>query len=370
MRRAVAGGAGGRHPRPRPVTGAPPAAHSGTPISRCVPHSNSPRRCRIGGRRSAPSADRPPHSDTQKATTRHEIRSTGRSRAPSSRPPPSGAAMSIALLVRRRAGLGPRSRRRRRRRAGQHRRADLPGARRIRNRRSDNTVQRCAAERGIGQRRGHARLDGPPRPRRRCGTVSSVTWTAAPSVGISPDQFALFRISVTLPNQPSVSFPATQTYSDGHGRPLGPAAAARRRRTRIPGADADAVRDRGARCTHGRTARRPTRRRRRRRSRSPQAPAVRRRHRPLAGRRRADRRRGGRRGRRSSGGADVIRRVAVTVVGRRDCSAVLALAGAGTASAHATRIAADPAPGRGARPGARHGSARRSTSSCRPASRP
>ena len=47
------------------------------------------------------------------------------------------------------------------------------------------------------------------------GTTSSVTWTAAPSVGISPDQFALFRILVTLPNQPSVSLPATQTYSDG-----------------------------------------------------------------------------------------------------------------------------------------------------------
>jgi len=47
------------------------------------------------------------------------------------------------------------------------------------------------------------------------GTVSSVTWTAAPTVGISPDQFALFRVSVTLPNQPSVTFPATQTYSDG-----------------------------------------------------------------------------------------------------------------------------------------------------------
>nr|WP_231514635.1 YcnI family protein [Mycobacterium sp. URHB0044] len=47
------------------------------------------------------------------------------------------------------------------------------------------------------------------------GTVRSVTWTAAPSVGISPDQFALFRISVKLPDQPSVSLPATQTYSDG-----------------------------------------------------------------------------------------------------------------------------------------------------------
>jgi uncharacterized protein YcnI len=47
------------------------------------------------------------------------------------------------------------------------------------------------------------------------GSVRSVTWTAAPAVGISSDQFALFHISVTLPNQPSVTLPATQTYSDG-----------------------------------------------------------------------------------------------------------------------------------------------------------
>jgi uncharacterized protein YcnI len=47
------------------------------------------------------------------------------------------------------------------------------------------------------------------------GTVRSVTWAAAPSVGISSDQFALFNVSVTLPNQPSVTLPATQTYSDG-----------------------------------------------------------------------------------------------------------------------------------------------------------
>jgi uncharacterized protein YcnI len=47
------------------------------------------------------------------------------------------------------------------------------------------------------------------------GTVRSVTWTAAPSVGITADQFALFRISVALPDQPSVTLPATQTYSDG-----------------------------------------------------------------------------------------------------------------------------------------------------------
>lgn len=47
------------------------------------------------------------------------------------------------------------------------------------------------------------------------GTVRSVTWTAAPTVGIAPDQFGLFKISVTLPKQDTVSFPATQTYSDG-----------------------------------------------------------------------------------------------------------------------------------------------------------
>lgn len=47
------------------------------------------------------------------------------------------------------------------------------------------------------------------------GTVHGVTWTAAPGVGITSEQFALFRISVTLPEQPTVSFPTTQTYSDG-----------------------------------------------------------------------------------------------------------------------------------------------------------
>ena len=47
------------------------------------------------------------------------------------------------------------------------------------------------------------------------GTVRSVTWTAAPGVGISAEQFALFRVSVALPDETSVSLPATQTYSDG-----------------------------------------------------------------------------------------------------------------------------------------------------------
>jgi uncharacterized protein YcnI len=47
------------------------------------------------------------------------------------------------------------------------------------------------------------------------GTTRSVTWTAAPGTGIGADQFALFRISVKLPDDPTVSLPATQTYSDG-----------------------------------------------------------------------------------------------------------------------------------------------------------
>jgi uncharacterized protein YcnI len=47
------------------------------------------------------------------------------------------------------------------------------------------------------------------------GSVRSVTWTAAPNGGIPVDQFALFRISVQLPDTDTVSFPATQTYSDG-----------------------------------------------------------------------------------------------------------------------------------------------------------
>jgi uncharacterized protein YcnI len=47
------------------------------------------------------------------------------------------------------------------------------------------------------------------------GTVRSVTWMAAPNGGIPVDQFGLFRISVKLPDTDTVSFPATQTYSDG-----------------------------------------------------------------------------------------------------------------------------------------------------------
>ena len=47
------------------------------------------------------------------------------------------------------------------------------------------------------------------------GTVRSVTWSAAPNSGIGADQFGLFALRVKLPNSPTVSFPATQTYADG-----------------------------------------------------------------------------------------------------------------------------------------------------------
>jgi uncharacterized protein YcnI len=47
------------------------------------------------------------------------------------------------------------------------------------------------------------------------GTTRSVTWTATPGSGIAPDQFALFRVAVTLPDTDSVTFPAAQTYADG-----------------------------------------------------------------------------------------------------------------------------------------------------------
>ncbi|MBV8928335.1 MAG: DUF1775 domain-containing protein, partial [Mycobacteriaceae bacterium] len=47
------------------------------------------------------------------------------------------------------------------------------------------------------------------------GIFHGVTWTAAPNAGIPVDQFALFRVEVTLPDADTASFPATQTYADG-----------------------------------------------------------------------------------------------------------------------------------------------------------
>lgn len=47
------------------------------------------------------------------------------------------------------------------------------------------------------------------------GTVRSVTWTANPGAAIPPEAFALFRVSLKLPQTDKVGFPAAQTYSDG-----------------------------------------------------------------------------------------------------------------------------------------------------------
>jgi uncharacterized protein YcnI len=56
-----------------------------------------------------------------------------------------------------------------------------------------------------------AKLDRNP----TSGTVHSVTWTAALDGGIPVDQFGLFRILVKLPDTDTITFSATQTYSDG-----------------------------------------------------------------------------------------------------------------------------------------------------------
>lgn len=46
--------------------------------------------------------------------------------------------------------------------------------------------------------------------------VTSITWTADDGVGIKPEEFMEFAISVgPVPNVPSMQFPANQTYSDG-----------------------------------------------------------------------------------------------------------------------------------------------------------
>ncbi|RMI27665.1 YcnI family copper-binding membrane protein [Nocardia stercoris] len=48
------------------------------------------------------------------------------------------------------------------------------------------------------------------------GNVTAVTWTADPGVGIFPGQFGQFQVLAdNLPDQDTVTFPATQTYSDG-----------------------------------------------------------------------------------------------------------------------------------------------------------
>ncbi len=169
------------------------------------------------------------------------------------------------------------------------------------------------------------------------GTTRSVTWTAAPGVGIARDQFALFRVAVTLPNTDTVSLPATQTYDDGTVVHWDQPPRARWRRARTPGADADADPSRARGRQHHRRCRtgKPPGR-----AGAGFVAAGARHHRPLAGRRRTAR--GRARGRAGAGQtATVMRTAAAALLGA--LLAVIALDTAPTASAHATRIATDPA---------------------------
>lgn len=68
------------------------------------------------------------------------------------------------------------------------------------------------------------------------GTVKSVTWKAVAGNGIGPDQFALFRVRVKLPDTDSVTFPRprhtpTVRWSRGTNRcsPAEPSRSIRRR---------------------------------------------------------------------------------------------------------------------------------------------
>ena len=170
------------------------------------------------------------------------------------------------------------------------------------------------------------------------GTVRSVTWTAAPSVGISSDQFALFR-DLGDAARPTVGHPSRHPDVLGrHRRALGSAAAARRRRARTPGAGAEP--DRAGRHPAG--AHEPDRPRT-----DGNGDAGRARPRPGSGGRRTTRPVGWRAARWSSPRwawslavvgtpAHVIRRFVVAASGRRRSRGAGA-AGAGTASAHAIR---------------------------------
>ncbi|MFJ4655461.1 YcnI family protein [Nocardia sp. NPDC088792] len=48
------------------------------------------------------------------------------------------------------------------------------------------------------------------------GKITGITWTADPGAGIAPGQFQQFQVFADdLPDQDRLTFPATQTYSDG-----------------------------------------------------------------------------------------------------------------------------------------------------------
>ena len=122
---------------------------------------------------------------------------------------------------------------------GAHGNRHLSGTQRIRQGRRNHRADRRPSR--MSQRRAPRPCPGWTAKLDRdtaSGTVRSVTWTAAPNGGIGADQFALFRISVQLPDTDTVSFPATQSLLRRIDRQVGPAAAAGRRRARTSGTHA------------------------------------------------------------------------------------------------------------------------------------
>ena len=166
-----------------------------------------------------------------------------------------------------------------------------------------------------------------------------MTWTAAPDGGIPADQFGVFRISAKLPDADSVSFPTTQTYADGAvvkwdqaPRPAAPSRNTPRRPWRWPGSARSPPISR-PRPNPPRPPPPPRHRSRARWSTTPPDPRRRRavRRRPRC-RPRADRA-----GDHEPSGTPRRRRAAA------GSGRVRHHADAGAASAHAARVAADPA---------------------------
>ena len=81
-----------------------------------------------------------------------------------------------------------------------------------------------------------AGLDRTARPRYRRGHRPLGDLDRRTGIGIARDQFALFRVAVTLPNTDTVSLPATQTYRTARScagiSPLCPVAASPNTRCR------------------------------------------------------------------------------------------------------------------------------------------
>ena len=156
---------------------------------------------------------------------------------------------------RQRSGVRPCPRRRRRPGTGRQRNRHVPGSQRIRFRFTDNRAHRGAPEPDLGVNRRPARLDGQARPRRRRGhrPVGHLVRRAEQRDRRRPVRPV--RPSGQAPRQPHRQLPGHPDVRRRHGRALGPAAAAGRRRARTSCAHADA--GSGRRCSRDPSTQRP-----------------------------------------------------------------------------------------------------------------